>query len=182
MPHRPVIETPRLLLRQMSLEDAEVLYGIFGNPEAMRYFPAPYTREELEGLIARNQERYRQLGFGLWTVLDRETREVLGDCGLTLQAIEGVDDLEIGYHFLPAHQGRGYATEAARACLDWGFARTGYDRIVSMMVVDNTPSRRVAEKVHERYLGEFERVGLPHCYYGTTRAEHEARGAGRDPA
>ncbi|MNY79511.1 hypothetical protein D3C86_2201720 [compost metagenome] len=51
-----------------------------------------------------------------------------------------------------------------------------------MMVVDHGASRRVAEKVHARYLGEFERVGLPHCYYGTTRAEHVARGAGRQPA
>lgn len=170
MPRMPVIETPRLLLREMTLEDADALFKVFGDPTAMRFYPAPYPLEEVEALIARNQERYRTHGFGLWTVLARDTREIAGDCGLTIQTIEGREELEIGYHFLPQHQGKGYATEAATACLAWGFERTGYERIVSMMVVTHVASRRVAEKVHDAYVGEFERVGLPHCYYETRRA------------
>ncbi|MBO9540019.1 GNAT family N-acetyltransferase [bacterium] len=176
MPRKPImLETPRLFLREMTLEDVDPLFEVFGDPVAMRYFPAPYTREQLEASIARNQERYRTLGFGLWTAIAKDTHAVVGDCGPTIQTVEGRDELEIGYHFLPAYQGRGYATEAAAACLAWGFEHTGYERIISMMVVSHGASRRVAEKIHTRYLGEFERVSLPHCYYGTTRAEYSAR-------
>ena len=170
-----ILETDRLILRELSNADVEPLLTVLGDPVAMRYYPAPYTREGVEGWVQRSLERYRKLGFGLWAVVLKESGEVIGDCGLTLQAVLGQDELEIGYHIQRTHQGQGIATEAARACLAWGFTHTRYDRIISLMNVENVPSRRVAEKVHARFLGECgERAGLPHVYYGTAREEFRA--------
>lgn len=175
MDPKTVLETDRLILREMTEADVESLLKMLGDPVAMRYYPAPYTREGVEGWIQRSQERYRALGLGLWTVVLKDSGEVVGDCGLTLQIVLGREELEIGYHIQREHQGKGLATEAARACLDWGFRNTSYDRMISLMNVENLPSRRVAEKVHARFLGECgERAGLPHVYYGTERSEFES--------
>ncbi len=177
MEPKVILKTDRLILREMTDADVEPLLKVLGDPAAMRYYPAPYTREGVEGWVRRSQERYRDQGFGLWTVVLNETGEVVGDCGLTLQIVLGQEELEIGYHIQPEHQGVGIATEAARGCLEWGFRNTRLNRIISMMNVENLPSRRVAEKVHVRFLGECgERAGLPHVYYGTERREFEVGG------
>lgn len=165
-----ILATERLLLRELTETDVEPLLKVLGDPVAMRYYPAPYTREGVEGWVQRSQERYQALGFGLWAVVLKETDAVIGDCGLTLQTVLGREELEIGYHIQPEHQGKGFATEAARGCLAWGFHHTSHGRIISLMNVANQPSRRVAEKVHGRFLGECGmRAGLPHVFYGTER-------------
>lgn len=167
---RFILETDRLLLRELTARDVDALLEVLGDPVAMRFYPAPYTREGVEGWVQRSRERYASLGFGLWAVVLKATGEVIGDCGLTLQTVLGREELEIGYHLQPRHQGQGYATEAARACLAWGFAQTDYPRIISLMTVSNLPSQRVAERVHARYLGPCgDRAGLPHVHYGTDR-------------
>jgi len=161
-----------LILREMTPADVDPLLAVLGDPHAMRYFPAPYTRQGVEGWVSRNQERYGKDGFGLWTVVLKETGEVIGDCGLTRQLLQGQEELEIGYHVVPTHHGKGYATEAARACLAWAFVNTACDRVISFMGLDNLPSQGVASRVHARFLGQCgERAGIPHCHYGTTRAE-----------
>jgi RimJ/RimL family protein N-acetyltransferase len=175
-----ILETDRLMIREMTEADVEPLLKVLGDPVAMRYYPAPYTREGVEGWVQRSQERYRTLGFGLWAVVLKDTGEMIGDCGLTLQTVLGHEELEIGYHIQREHQGKGFATEAARACLEWVFRNTSYGRIISLMNVENLPSRRVANKVHARFLGECgERAGLPHVYYGTERREFEGASNGR---
>lgn len=156
----------------MTASDVEPLLAVFADPDAMRHYPAPFDRAGGEAWVARTRERYARDGFALWTIVLAATGEVIGDCGPVVQMLAGQPVVEIGWHVVPAHQGRGYATEAARGCLAWAFAHTEAERVVSFMTVTNAPSRRVAAKIHARFLGDIEpRAGLPHVAYGTLQAD-----------
>jgi RimJ/RimL family protein N-acetyltransferase/transposase len=104
-------------------------------------------RREARGWIARNQGRYRDLGFGLWAINRSGSGEFVGDCGLTLQPVDGVEELEVGYHVRASMQGQGYATEAARAARDFARDQLGAKRLITIIHPLNVPSRRVAEKI-----------------------------------
>jgi len=142
-----VIETERLQLRPMDAADADDLLLIFSDPEAMRYYPSTKGRAEAEGWIRWNQGSYDKHGFGLWVATLRETGGFAGQCGLVRQEVEGRPEVEIGYLFLRRLWGQGLATEAARACRDYGLDVLGQRRLVSLIDPGNAASRRVAEKV-----------------------------------
>ncbi len=166
-----VLETPRLRLRQMTADDADNLLGIFADPEAMRFYPATKGRRETEAWIDWNLRSYAEHGIGLWIVEAKETGRFVGQCGLTMQEIEGVWEPEVGYLFLRAYWGRGYATEAAAACLDYGFTQQGCERIICLPSAANLPSRRVAERLGMRLEREGERRGIRMCVYALDRPE-----------
>lgn len=84
-------------------------------------YPQMQDRANVRGWIEWNLRNYEEFGFGLWAMELKETGAFIGDCGLTYQEVEGERELEIGYHVLGTERGRGYATEAARACLNYGF-------------------------------------------------------------
>jgi RimJ/RimL family protein N-acetyltransferase len=111
----------RLTFREMTDADLDDMAALLGDKDVMRFYPRPMTRSEARDWIARNQRRYRDRGFGLWIINVRDSGEFVGDCGLTLQPVDGVDELEVGYHVRTSMQGQGYATEAAAASRD--FAR-----------------------------------------------------------
>ena len=140
-------ESARLRYREMSLDDLDELAGLLGDREVMTYYPAPMTRQDATRWIEWNQGLYRSRGHGLWVLTLRESGEFVGDCGLTPQMVDGVEELEVGYHVTPARQGQGYATEGAAASRD--FARTvlGAKRLVAIIHPENRPSQRVAEKI-----------------------------------
>ena len=162
--------TERLLLRELEPDDLDALFEVLGDPEAMRYYPAPFDRDGVAAWIERVRRSYRENGFGLWAVIRRSDGRFLGDCGPMLQPVEGQLIPEIGYHIVPTEQGRGYATEAARACLAWTFANTSFDIVCSLVVAENGPSRAVATKVHagmrEFTWAKHDRVM---CLYWTDR-------------
>jgi [ribosomal protein S5]-alanine N-acetyltransferase len=106
-----------------------------------------------------------ETGYCLWWWRERSSGELVGYCGLNRDEVEGEPIVEIGWSITPARQGEGFATEAARAALDWGFERAGLDRIVSFALLDNVRSRRVMEKLGMAYVRDFERAGLPHALY-----------------
>jgi [ribosomal protein S5]-alanine N-acetyltransferase len=160
-----VIETERLVLRELSLTDADDLLEIWGDERAMRLFPKTLNREELQGWIERNQKRYDDLGHGIWAVIVKESAQFAGDCGLVIQDVEGALELEVGYHFKPRFWGNGYATEAARGCLDYAFTRLGHRRVISMIRPENLPSRRVAERNGLQIEREIFWRGYTHCVY-----------------
>ncbi len=142
-----VPQTERMVLRRMEMADFDDLMGIFSDPVAMRYYPGTKSRQEAEEWVCRMQESYRDHGFGLWVAFLEDSGEFAGQCGLTVQEVEGKDEVEIGYLFLRRFWGRGLATEAARATRDHGFHKLGCERLVSLIDPGNLPSRRVAEKV-----------------------------------
>ena len=136
-----------MVLRQMEMDDVDDLMGIFSDPVAMRYYPNTKSRQEAEEWVRRAQESYRDHGFGLWVAILEDSGEFVGQCGLTVQEVEGKNEVEIGYLFLRRFWGRGLATEAARAARDHGFHMPGCERLVSLIDPGNLASRRVAEKV-----------------------------------
>jgi RimJ/RimL family protein N-acetyltransferase len=167
-----VLETERLILRHLTLDDVDDLWQILGDPKAMRYYPAPFTRAQTEGWIRHALTSYAQHEVGLWAVIRKEGQRFLGDCGLTVQPVEGGTDLEIGYHIIRRYQGQGFATEAAYACRDYAFAVLKAPRVISIVDLQNRPSRRVAEKVHAQ-MREFiwEQHGQVMCLYYTDRQQ-----------
>lgn len=138
--------TARLRFREMGEADLDAMAALLGDPEVMRFYPAPKSRGEARGWIDWNVRNYRDHGHGLWIVEDHEGRFV-GDCGLTWQPVNGVRRLEVGYHVVPALQGRGLATEAASACRDAARDVLGSPELIALVHPENTASRRVAEKI-----------------------------------
>ena len=139
--------TPRLAFREMSLDDLDDLAALLGDPQVMRYYPHPKDREEALAWITWNQRLYRNHGVGLWLLRLRESGEFVGDCGLTPQQVDGVTEIEVGYHVRACLQGRGLATEAAAACRDYARDVLKVDRLIAIIDPRNQPSQRVAENL-----------------------------------
>ena len=121
--------------------------ALLGDEQVMRHYPRPKTRDEAQGWIDWNQRLYREHGFGLWLVTLAETGEFVGDCGLTVQQVDGATEIEVGYHVRSDLQGRGYATEAAAAARDFASDTLGLHRLIAIIKPENTPSQRVAAKI-----------------------------------
>jgi len=153
-----VLETSRLLLRELTLDDAEKLSLVLSDPISMRYYPEAFSTEKVRRWILWNVDNYRAHGFGLWAVILKEENELIGDCGITLQNIEGELVPEIGYHIRNTYCGKGYASEAAKACIDFAFGTAGYDAVYSYMKEDNISSRRVAEKIGMTFVRCFQKI------------------------
>ncbi len=139
-----MIETKRLLLREYTPDDFDALYEIMSDPETMAHYPAPFDEARTRRWIDWNLENYARYGFGLWAVVLKETGEFIGDCGLTLQNIDGEMLPEIGYHIHKKYWRQGFAKEAARAARDWTFLNTEYDALYSYMKYTNEGSFRTA--------------------------------------
>ncbi|WP_249670696.1 GNAT family N-acetyltransferase [Cellulomonas wangleii] len=139
--------TPRLLLRPMTDDDLDDMAALLGDPVVMAHYPRPRTRDEAQAWIDRTRRSYRDHGFGLWVMVDRSTGEFLGDCGLTVQHVDGVDELEVGYHVRPDRQGEGLATEAALAARDFAREVLGATRLIAIIAPENVASQRVASKI-----------------------------------
>lgn len=139
-----MIETERLLLREYTRDDFDALFEIVSDPETMAHYPAPFDEERTRRWIEWNLENYAQYGFGLWAVVLKETGEFIGDCGLTLQNIDGEMLPEIGYHIHKKYWRRGFAKEAARAVRDWAFTNTSHNVLYSYMKYTNEGSWRTA--------------------------------------
>ncbi|MBQ9252223.1 MAG: GNAT family N-acetyltransferase [Clostridia bacterium] len=150
-----MIETERLLLREYTLNDFDAFYEILSDPETMRHYPAPFDADRTRRWIEWNLENYAQYGFGLWAVVLKEIGEFIGDCGLTLQVIDGETLPEIGYHIHKKYWRRGYAKEAARAVRDWAFLNTKYDALYSYMKYTNEGSWRTAMANGMRKVKEY---------------------------
>jgi RimJ/RimL family protein N-acetyltransferase len=135
----------------MTHDDLDDMAGLLGDAEVMRYYPRPKTRDEALAWIDWNIGLYRERGFGLWIVSLRDTGEFVGDCGLTPQEVEGVVDIEVGYHVRATLQRNGYATEAAAACRDYAREVLGISRLIAIIDPANVPSQRLAERIGLRY-------------------------------
>ena len=168
------ITTDRLFLREMSMDDFEALKAVLCDREIMQHYPRSFDDEMVRSWIERNVQRYRIFGFGLWAVCLKETGEMIGDCGLTMQLIGSVIKPEIGYHIRRDMQRRGYAREAASAVRDWTFENTPFREIYSYMKYTNTPSAMTAQSWGCRFAEEFsDEVNEKTRVYVITREEWE---------
>jgi RimJ/RimL family protein N-acetyltransferase len=169
-----VLETPRLWLRRTRADDVDAMLAVFGDPLAMKYFPAPWTRAQVVDGIERRLQREREDGFSLWTVVRKDTSDSIGDCGLMRQVLAEGPEVEVAYHFRRDQWGNGYATEAARACMKHGFENFGLQRLISLILPANVPSRRVAERNGLKVVRETIWADLLHLVYGMTQEEWQA--------
>lgn len=160
-----VLETERLTLRHYRPEDAAGMFAIFSDPETMAYYPGPFSFRQTEEWIGRNIGRYAADGFGLWAVCLKESGQLIGDCGLIRQMVEGDSEVEVGYHIARSCWNRGYATEAAAACAEYGFRKLGLSRLCSIIAPGNTASIRVAEKIGFVSEREVRIFGRDHVLY-----------------
>lgn len=150
-----ILETDRLFLREMNMDDYEALYAVLGDSEIMQHYPYRFSEERVRQWIQRNMNRYKENGFGLWAVCLKDTKEMIGDCGLTLQNIDGEMLPEIGYHIRRDCQHKGYAKEAASAVRDWAFEKTEYPAIYSYCKYTNVPSYKTAEAIGMKFEKEY---------------------------
>jgi ribosomal-protein-alanine N-acetyltransferase len=144
------LETERLLVRPFTMDDLDELHeNVLSDDEVMRW-ASPHrraaTREESREALERYIGEQQRAGFSFWAVVERETQTLVGNCGLIPYAWEG-PDVELGYRIGRRWWGRGYATEAGRASLEFGFADLGLERIVAVTDPDNRRSQRVLEKL-----------------------------------
>jgi len=167
-----IMETSRLFLREFVAGDVDALALVLSDPETMQHYPAPYDRAGVEEWIARCRQRYRDDGVALWAMVLKSRGELIGDCGIIRQEVEGEQFFEIGYHLRRDLWGQGFATEAATSCRDWAFAHLPVDRVISLIRPENAPSRRVAERNGMTVWKEVEWRGLRHCVYAVQRPEN----------
>ena len=167
-----MLETERLFLREMTMADFDSLYAVLADSDIMQHYPYTFDAARVQNWIRKNIERYRTFGFGLWAVCLRETGEMIGDCGVSMQNIDGQILPEIGYHIAKAHQRKGYAKEAARGCRDWVFAHTPFLEVYSYMKRENLASSATARANGMRLVREFtDGEGETTVVYRIERAE-----------
>lgn len=174
--------TDRLRFRTYTIDDADAVADMFADELARRFYPSMDQPGAAERWIQANLDSYRRHGFGLWVIETKESAEFLGDCGLTIQTVDGRRLVEVGYHLTVARRGNGYATDAARACIDFAFRAIGLSSVCSIVDPANTASIAVASHAHtHRRVAEYRdrRVIL----FWTDRAVYmgEAHGSSRRP-
>jgi RimJ/RimL family protein N-acetyltransferase len=162
-------ETTRLWMRHMTNDDIAGLLTVFGDAETMRFYPAPFDRQQMQKWVDWNQHNYANSGYGLWTLLLRNTGEIIGDCGLVNQEVDGVLEVEIGYHVRRDLWGEGLATEAALACRNYGLNVLSRRHLISLIHPRNIASRRVAEKIGMTLQRELLWKNKPTCIYAIER-------------
>lgn len=162
---KKILETERLYLRELSIDDTEDLMKVLSDPESMRFYPKPFAREDVEAWIRWNLENYEKYGHGLWAVIRKDGNVFLGDCGITMQEIDEETVPEIGYHIIREYWRMGYATEAAFACKEYGFHTLHYPKIYSYSRVANTPSQKTAAKIGLQICKRFVKNGAEQIAY-----------------
>lgn len=170
----PVIETSRLRLRGWKETDIDALAELNANPEFIRYFGqgVPISRFESWKVLAMLAGHWALKGFGIWVVEDKASGEFLGRVGIWDPA--DWPGVEIGWGIAPKHWGKGYAPEAARASMEWGFRHLDIDSLISVIHPDNQASKLVARKIGESFSHSQEVMGKMSDIYKITAEEYEA--------
>lgn len=169
-----MIETERLILREYTLQDFEAIYEILSDSETMQHYLQPFDEERTRNWIEWNLQNYKEYGFGLWAVVLKETGKLIGDCGITIQKIDGEYLPEIGYHIHKKYWRKGFGSEAAKAVRDWAFRNTEYDCLYSYMKYTNIGSYSTAIANGMKKMKEYpdEKNGISYAY-AITRTEWE---------
>jgi [ribosomal protein S5]-alanine N-acetyltransferase len=176
MPPQPtdfVLETPRLLLRRLNMNDLDALAVLYANKEVRRYFPDgtdgtltyAETKEELEWIIERHYGGY---GFGTWATIHKETGAFIGRCGLIPWHLQDEPDrlqVEVAYLLDKAYWRQGLGTEAARAIRDYAFDPLGLQRLICLVHPKNVASQKVAANTGFVFEKEYtDKFGLCYLY------------------
>lgn len=152
---KKAIETERFYLRELSIDDAQSFYDLNADPEVVKH-----TGDKEFGNISeaesflRNYNQYKLYGYGRWAVIDKKNDAFLGWCGLKYSP--DLDEVDLGFRFFRKYWNHGFATEAAKACIDYGFKNLNLDKIVGRAMEANIGSVKVLEKAGMKFVGKFE--------------------------
>jgi [ribosomal protein S5]-alanine N-acetyltransferase len=149
-----ILETPRLLLRELTLDDLDDLAALYADPQVMYFFDGARTRQQALEEIERCQEQYRQIGFYYWAAIYKADGCFAGRCGLVPQMIDGRQEYGLAYMIARRYWGQGLGTEAARAITDYAFEHYSFPRLIAMIAPDNVASIQVAENIGMKRVGE----------------------------
>ena len=167
------METERLMFRKLRQSDFADLCKMLQDEAVMYAYEGAFSDREVQDWLDRQIVRYREDGVGLYAVILKETGELIGQCGLTMQEIPGRRVLEVGYLFQKAYWHQGYATEAARAWKEYAFRELGAEEVFSIIRDTNLASRRVALRngmtKGETFVKDYRGVHMPHDIFSVKR-------------
>lgn len=170
-----LLQTDRLLLREMEEADLDALRRILQDPEVMYAYAHAFSEEEVQAWFQKQRGNYARYGYGLWAVVLSATGEMIGQCGLTPQPWENQQVTEIGYLLAKAFWHNGYATEAAIACKRYAFDVLKEKEVFSIIRDQNLPSQRVARRngmqICGRMVKQYYGMEMPHLIFSVRREE-----------
>ena len=166
---KTILETPRLLLREITPEDYDALAAILRDAQTMYAYEGAFTETETREWLARMLARYQAFGFGLWAVILKETGQMIGQMGITWQQADGEQVPELGYLFNRAFWHQGYAIEAAETCKRYAFETLGFPELYSIIRSTNIPSMNVAIRngmaIRKQFVKHYRGVDMPHFLF-----------------
>lgn len=178
MNNKYLIETKRLLLRPLAQSDYDGLCRMLQDEDVMYAYEGAFDDAQVQEWLDRQLARYREDGFALNAVILRETGEMIGQCGLTMQEIPGRRVVEVGYLFEKKYWHQGYATEAAMACKEYAFRVLGVEEVFSIIRDTNVASQNVARRngmtVTGSMVKHYRSVTMPHDIYSVRRPKDDA--------
>lgn len=168
-----IFETERLSLREMNQDDFSSLCKILQDEKTMYAYNGASSNTEVQEWLDRQIARYQKYGFGLWAVILKETGDMIGQCGITMQPWKDQEVLEIGYLFRRDYWHKGFATEAAKACKEYAFTVLHAQEICSIIRDTNLPSQHVAlrngMKSIDTWTKHYRGVDMPHFLFSVKR-------------
>ena len=174
---RMILETDRLKLREMTLSDRKALSSILQDENVMYAYNGAFSDEETRAWMQKQLQRYKEYGFGLWGVFLKDTGEMIGQCGITMQEYRATQVPEIGYLLAHKYWHKGYAIEAARACREYGFNTLHFDTLYSIIRDTNIASRNVALRngmsMLDTIVKHYRGVDMPHMVFCVKKAGTE---------
>lgn len=164
-----ILETERMYMRELNQGDFDSICKILQDDDTMYAYEGAFSDTEVREWLDRQIARYRKWGFGLWTVILKESDEFIGQCGLTMQPWKGAEVLEIGYLFNKLYWHKGYATEAAKACKKYAFGVLKASKVCSIIRDTNIASQKVAERngmtISDVGIKHYKGIDMPHYLY-----------------
>ncbi len=168
-----IIETKRLILREMKQTDFPSLCKILQNNDVMYAYEGQFSDDEVQSWLEKQLGNYKKYGFGLWAVVLKEIDSMIGQCGLTWQNYRDGKVLEIGYLFQKEYWHLGYASEAAIACKEYAFDTLNAEEVYSIIRDTNVPSQNVAKRngmvCVNKFIKHYRGVDMPHLVFSAKR-------------
>ena len=168
-----ILETKRLILREMEQSDFNDLAEMLQNPEVMYAYEHDFSDEDVQVWLERQKMRYEKYGFGLWAMILKSTGDMIGQAGLTMQPYKGKEVLEIGYLLKQKFWHCGYAREAAMGCKKYAFENLNKEKVHSVIKMDNAASIRVAESIgmtkEDEFITQYYNGDMWHYLYSVQR-------------
>lgn len=172
------LESLRFRTRFLAKEDIQIWKHFFDDLDAVKYFPTfgfETSKERAQHWIEKQLLRYKDRRFGLQALISKENGEFIGQCGLLLQEVEGVEEVEVGYHVFQKHWGKGLAPEAAKLFMSYAFKNNIADNLISLIDIRNIQSQKVAEKNGLTKETQVEWNGMDVFVYRITKDQFESK-------